>query len=329
MEANDKIFVAGHRGMVGSALVRSLKVRGFTNLILRSRTELDLCDKPSVDKFFALERPKYVVLAAAKVGGIIANSNFPVDFLYNNLVIATNVIRAAAENGCEKLLNLGSSCIYPKLAPQPISEDALLTGSLEPTNQWYAIAKIAALKLCEAYCVEQGKNFFSVMPTNLYGPGDHFHPTHSHVVPGMLRRFHEAKVAGNATVTVWGTGNVRREFLFVDDLSDALILLMQEYHSTNLINVGSGEDLTIRELAEMIADVVGFEGQIRFDSSKPDGTPRKLLDSNRLRGLGWKPSVSLEDGLRRAYQWAQNAGVFEAVPEPVAAVPATARSTSI
>ncbi|MGA7616346.1 MAG: GDP-L-fucose synthase [Thermoanaerobaculia bacterium] len=310
MRASDKIFVAGHGGLVGSAIVRRLQAEGYSNLLLRTRDELDLLDQGAVQRFFAEERPGYVVMAAAKVGGIQANATQQAEFLYQNLVLATNVIHAAAENGVEKLLFLGSSCIYPRMAPQPIREESLLTGPLEETNEAYAIAKIAGLKLCEKYNTQQGKRFISAMPTNLYGPGDNFHPTASHVIPGMMRRFHEAKRAGASSVTVWGTGTPRREFLHVDDLAAACILLMDVYEQPQTINVGTGEDVTIAELAELMKGVTGFEGAIEYDPSKPDGTPRKLLDVSRIRALGWTPRVGLEEGLRETYAWAGEAAVI-------------------
>ena len=311
MKPDSRIFVAGHRGLVGSAIVRKLRAEGHTAVVTRPRTELDLLDQRAVHDFFASERIDYVFLAAARVGGIVANSTAQADFLYENLVIATNVIHAAAVSNVEKLLFLGSSCIYPKHAPQPLSEDSLLTAPLEPTNEGYAIAKIAGVKLCEHYFRQYGKRFISAMPTNLYGPGDNFHPDHSHVIPGMMRRFHNAAAADAAEVVVWGTGNPRREFLHCDDLADALYLLMQEYERPELINVGTGEDCTIAELAQTMAATVGFEGAISFDSSKPDGTPRKLLDVSRIAALGWKARIPLREGLRSTYEWVLQHGVLE------------------
>lgn len=308
MERNSRIFVAGHRGLVGSALIRALTARGYDNLLLRTRREVDLVDQTQVNQFFRSERPEYVLFAAAKVGGIHANATLQADFLYQNLMMAANVIHAASLNGAEKLLFLGSSCIYPKMASQPISEDALLTGALEPTNEGYAIAKIAGLKLCEKYREQYGCRFISAMPTNLYGPFDNFHPTGSHVIPGMMRRFHEAKMVGAPTVTVWGTGTPRREFLHVDDLAAACLLLMDRYDEAGTINLGTGGDLAIAELAQLMASVVGFSGSIEFDTSKPDGTARKVLDVSRINRLGWRPSISLESGLRSTYEWALNAG---------------------
>jgi GDP-L-fucose synthase len=298
-----RIFVAGHAGLVGSALVRRWTAAGIGSLLLRRRSELDLADKGAVDAFFGRERPDHVLLAAAKVGGILANDQFPADFLRDNLVIQTNVIDAAYRFGVRKLLFLGSSCIYPKFAEQPIREEALLTGALEPTNQWYAIAKIAGLKMCEAYRRQHGFNAISIMPTNLYGPGDNFDLKTSHVLPALIRKFHEAKVAGADQVEIWGTGAPRREFLHVDDLADACFHLMQSYDDEPLINVGCGEDVSISELATLVGRIVGFQGSVVFDRSKPDGTPRKLLDVTRLSSLGWKPRIRLEDGIRDTYDW--------------------------
>jgi GDP-L-fucose synthase len=298
-----RIFVAGHAGLVGSALVRRWTAAGIGGLLLRRRSELDLTDKGAVDAFFGRERPDHVLLAAAKVGGILANDQFPADFLRDNLVIQTNVIDAAFRFGVRKLLFLGSSCIYPKFAEQPIREEALLTGALEPTNQWYAIAKIAGLKMCEAYRRQHGFNAISIMPTNLYGPGDNFDLTTSHVLPALIRKFHEAKVAGADQVEIWGTGAPRREFLHVDDLADACFHLMQSYDDEPLINVGCGADVSISELATLVGRIVGFQGSVVFDRSKPDGTPRKLLDVTRLSSLGWKPRIRLEDGIRDTYDW--------------------------
>lgn len=293
--------------MVGSAITRELRRQGFQNLVLPAQNELNLIDQGAVQKFFATQKIDQVYLAAAKVGGIVANNTYPADFLYDNLMIASNVIRSAAENNVQKLLFLGSSCIYPKLAPQPMTEDVLLTGSLESTNEAYAIAKIAGLKLCEYYKKQYGKNFISAMPTNLYGPGDNYHATNSHVIPGLLRRFHEAKVANKAAVEVWGTGKVRREFLYVDDLAQALVQLMEKYDDTTLVNVGTGTDCTIQELAETIKKVIGFQGEIRFDTTKPDGTPQKLLNVSKIEKLiGWKAQTQLPAGLKMAYDWAIN-----------------------
>ena len=303
MNRDARIFVAGHRGLVGSAIVRRLQQAGFDHLLLRTRAELNLRDPAAVDRFFATERVDHVFLAAAKVGGIRANDTYPADFLRDNLQIQTNVIDAAWRNGVQKLLFLGSSCVYPKLAPQPIKEESLLTGPLEPTNEWYAIAKIAGLKLCQAYRRQHGFDAIAAMPTNLYGPGDNFSLLDSHVLPALLRRFHDAKASGAPEVVVWGSGTPRREFLHVDDLADALLYLMERYSDESPVNVGWGEDLTIRELATLVARVVGYAGRLSFDTSKPDGTPRKLLDVSRLQGLGWRPTVRLEDGLRQTYAW--------------------------
>ena len=295
------VFVAGHRGMVGSSLVRRLE-RENVELLTAKRTELDLRDQSAVNKWFAGKRPQVVFLAAAKVGGIAANNTLRGEFIYDNLIVATNVIHAAHVHGTEKLMFLGSSCIYPKLAPQPLHEDSLLTGPLEPTNEPYAIAKIAGLKLVEAYRNQYGSDFISVMPTNLYGRGDNYHPEYSHVVAALIRRFHEAKISGASNVVVWGTGTPRREFLYVDDLADACIHLMKIYSSHELVNIGTGEDITIAEFARVVAATVGYTGEISFDTSKPDGTPRKLLDVSRLAKLGWRARTTLEDGIKIAYQ---------------------------
>lgn len=303
MNKNAKIYVAGHRGMAGSGIVRSLRRHGFENLVLRTRAELDLLDKPAVRAFLSAERPDVVVDVAARVGGIAANSEKPVEFLVENLTIQNNVICAAADFGVSKLLFLGSSCIYPKLAPQPIPEDALLTGPLEPTNDAYALAKIAGIKLCQAYAKEYGKNFISAMPTNLYGPHDNFDLRTSHVLPALVRKVHEAKRAGAPAVQVWGSGNPRREFLHVDDLADACVFLLENYDSPEIVNIGCGEDVTIRELAETVCSVLDYRGDLVFDPSKPDGTPRKLLDMRKLFSLGWKPKISLRDGIKDACEW--------------------------
>jgi GDP-L-fucose synthase len=303
MNKSAKIFVAGHRGMVGSALIRRLELEGFSNLLVRDSSKLDLRDESAVAKFFAEEKPAVVILAAAKVGGIKANNDFPVEFLLENLRIQNNVIQAAHETGARKLLFLGSSCIYPKFAPQPIPETALLGGPLEPTNEAYAIAKIAGIKLCRAYAREYGANFISAMPTNLYGPNDNFDLETSHVLAALLRKAHEAKTRRDRRLMVWGSGKPRREFLHVDDLASACLLLLEKYDSSEIINVGCGEDISIRELAELICDVVGFNGEIAWDTTKPDGTPRKLLDVTKLRALGWKPSILLRDGIGRTYEW--------------------------
>lgn len=306
MKPSDKIYVAGHTGLVGSAVIRLLQARGFNNLITRSRSELDLRDERVVRELFSEEKPEVVVLAAARVGGIKANIDAPVEFLVENLQIQNNVIRAAQESGVAKLLFLGSSCIYPKFAPQPIPESALLSGLLEPTNEAYAIAKIAGIKLCQAFAVEYGANFISAMPTNLYGPGDDFDLDTSHVLAALLRKAHEAKMNGAREMTVWGTGKPRREFLHVDDLAIAVLFLLERYNSPEIINVGCGEDISIRELAELVSDVVGFRGELKWDHSKPDGTPRKLLDISRIKNLGWEPTISLRDGVARLYEWFLN-----------------------
>jgi GDP-L-fucose synthase len=303
MKPGDAIFVAGHRGMVGSALVRLLRARGHTNLLLRTRAELDLCDRAAVRAFYEKEKPAYVFVAAAKVGGIWANASQPVEFLSENLQIELNLIDGAHAAGVRKLLFLGSSCIYPKLAAQPIQEDSLLTGSLEPTNEAYALAKICGVRLCQAYHRQHGSNFVSAMPTNLYGQEDNFNPQTSHVLPALLSKFHDAKIAGDGQVTLWGTGEPFREFLHVDDLAEACLFLMEKYDQPDLINVGCGQDLRIRELASLIRDVVGYTGAIKWDASKPDGTPRKLLDVSRLTALGWRPRIGLEEGLRSTYAW--------------------------
>jgi GDP-L-fucose synthase len=302
VEKNAKIYVAGHRGMVGSAIFRKLKAEGYTNLVIRNSQELDLRNQQAVADFFAAEKPDYVFLAAAKVGGIVANNTYRADFLYENLAIQNNVIHQAYLHGVQKLLFLGSSCIYPKLAPQPLKEEYLLTGLLEPTNEPYAIAKIAGIKLCDAYRDQYGCNFISVMPTNLYGYNDNYHPENSHVLPALIRKFHEAKTGGAASVTVWGTGSPLREFLFADDLADACYFLMQEYNEAGLVNIGTGLDLSIKDLALLIKEVVGFTGDLVFDTSKPDGTPRKLLDVSKLHTLGWKHRIALQEGLALAYQ---------------------------
>jgi GDP-L-fucose synthase len=303
MEKDESIFIAGHRGLVGSAILRRLSADGFTRLLTRTRAELDLTNRPAVEEFFTQERPTIVVVTAARVGGIKANNDQPVEFLLENLQIQNNLIRAAHEHGARKLLFLGSSCIYPKFAPQPIPETALLGGPLEPTNEAYAIAKIAGIKLCQAYAREYGANFVSGMPTNLYGPNDNFDLVTSHVLAALMRKAHEAKLSGAHEILVWGSGKPRREFLHVDDLASACLFLLRNYDSPDIINIGTGTDLTIRELAELICDVVGFEGILTFDSSKPDGTPRKLLDSARILSLGWKPKIPLREGIARTYDW--------------------------
>ncbi|WP_128547226.1 GDP-L-fucose synthase [Larkinella soli] len=302
MEKEAKIYVAGHRGMVGSAIVRKLKAQGYENLLTRTSSELDLRDQAAVEDFFETERPDYVFLAAAKVGGIVANNTYRAEFLYDNLLIEANIIHNAYRYGAKKLLFLGSSCIYPKLAPQPLKEEYLLSGFLEPTNEPYAIAKITGIKLCEAYRSQYGCNFISAMPTNLYGPNDNYDLQNSHVLPALIRKFHEAKVNSKPFVEVWGTGSPRREFLHADDLADACFFLMQEYNEEMFVNIGTGEDVTIRELVEMVQRTVGYEGEVRWNTDKPDGTPRKLMDVSRLHGMGWKHTTELEEGLQRTYQ---------------------------
>ena len=310
-----RIYIAGSNGMVGGAITRLLQSCGYANLVLRSSAELDLIDQSAVSRFFTEEKPEVVILAAAKVGGILANDQFRAEFLYNNLMIEANVIHSAFEHQVEKLIFLGSSCIYPKLAPQPIKEEYLLTGQLEPTNEPYAIAKIAGIKLCENYFRQYGANFYSAMPTNLYGPHDNFDLTTSHVIPALIRKFHGAKIASRDEVVVWGTGTPLREFLFVDDLAEAIVLLMEHVDAAVIydqgishVNIGCGMDITIGDLAEVIKLIVGFPGEIRFDAEKPDGTPRKLLDSSRLSKMGWKPKTSLKDGLRKTYDWFLTSG---------------------
>jgi GDP-L-fucose synthase len=302
VELSSKIYVAGHRGMVGSAIVRALQREGYTNIVTKTRAALDLLNQSEVADFFEHEKPEYVFLAAAKVGGIMANNTYRADFLYENLLIETNIIHSAYRSDVKKLLFLGSSCIYPKMAPQPLKEEYLLSGFLEPTNEPYAIAKIAGIKLCEAYRDQYGCNFISAMPTNMYGPNDNYHPENSHVLPALIRKFHEAKTANQNTVTVWGDGSPLREFLYADDLADALVFLMQHYNEKQFVNVGYGEDISIGELAQMVKETVGFQGDIEFDTSKPNGTPKKLMDSSRLFSLGWKPAVSLKEGIALAYQ---------------------------
>lgn len=299
MEKNDKVFVAGHNGMVGSAIVRKLRAEGFQNLLLRSSSELDLRDQKSVATFFSEHKPTYVFLAAAKVGGILANDTFRADFLYENLMIEANVIHQSYVNGVKKLLFLGSSCIYPKMAPQPLKEESLLSGYLESTNEPYAIAKIAGIKLCENYRRQYGCDFISAMPTNLFGPNDNYHPTSSHVIPALVRKFVEAKRSNAQSVTIWGTGSPRREFLHVDDCAEACFFLMQNYSGQMFVNIGTGEDITIRELAELLKEITGFQGSIEFDTSKPDGTPRKLMDVSSLATLGWRYRIPVKEGLRQ------------------------------
>lgn len=302
MKADSKIYVAGHNGMVGSALVRKLREKGFDNIVYRSSKELDLRDAAAVAGYFAEEKPEFVFLAAAKVGGILANDTYRADFLYDNLMIESNVIFQAYKNNVTKLLFLGSSCIYPKFASQPIKEESLLSGKLESTNEPYAIAKIAGIKLCEAFRDQYNCNFISVMPSNLYGRGDNYHPENAHVLPALIRRFHEAKESNKANVVIWGTGKPKREFLFADDLADACIFLMNCYNEKELINIGYGEDISIKDLALLVKNITGYRGAITFDETKPDGTPRKIIDSSKLNDLGWKPSVTLEKGIEIAYQ---------------------------
>ncbi|MEO0351010.1 MAG: GDP-L-fucose synthase [Cyanobacteria bacterium P01_A01_bin.15] len=305
METNAKIYVAGHSGLVGSAIVRALKNQGYTNLVLRSSKELDLCRQTDVEAFFETTKPDYVFLAAAKVGGIHANNTYRASFLYDNLMIEANVIHSAYKAGVKKLLFLGSSCIYPKLCPQPMQEQHLLTGFLEPTNEPYAIAKIAGLKLCENYCRQYGVNFISAMPTNLYGLNDNFDLANSHVLPALMRKFHEAKLANQPTVDVWGSGTPLREFLYVDDLADGLLFMMDHYNGIDFVNIGSSKEVSISELAMTIKAAVGYDGDIVFDSSKPDGTPRKLMDASKLTNLGWQAKTSLEQGIAQTYEWFQ------------------------
>lgn len=306
MEFNSKIFVAGHNGMVGSAIVRALKQLGYSNLISKNSKELNLINQHDVELFFEIEKPDYVFLAAAKVGGILANNTFPAEFLYNNLMIEANIIHSAYVHGVKKLLFLGSSCIYPKYATQPIKEEELLSGYLEPTNEAYAIAKITGIELCKYYRKQYGVDFISVMPTNLYGINDNFDLNSSHVLPALIRKFHDAKLSNSPKVELWGTGEPRREFLFVDDLADACIFLMKNYSHEKHVNIGTGEDLKINELADLIKSIVGFEGQIHYDTTKPDGTPRKLLDVNLLNSLGWHYKTKLENGIQQVYEWYKN-----------------------
>ncbi|MBR7026872.1 MAG: GDP-L-fucose synthase [Bacteroidales bacterium] len=302
MERHSKIYVAGHRGMVGSAIVRELQRQGYDNIITRTHAELDLTRQAEVEEFFADERPEYVFLAAAKVGGIVANNNAPADFMYQNMVMEMNVIHAAWSNGCRKLEFLGSSCIYPKLAPQPMPESCLLTSALEPTNEAYALAKISGLKYCEYLRRQYGADYISVMPTNLYGPNDHYHPEHSHVLPALIRRFHEAKVSGAESVTCWGDGSPLREFLYVDDLANLCVFLMNNYSGADTVNAGTGKEITIKGLTELVARIIGYNGHIEWDTTRPNGTPRKLLDISKATALGWTAKTELEDGIRLAYE---------------------------
>ncbi|WP_336798478.1 GDP-L-fucose synthase [Exiguobacterium acetylicum] len=306
MDLKSKIYIAGHRGLVGSAIHRKLIKDGYTNLVVRTSKELDLRDKEQVDRFFKEEKPEFVFVAAAKVGGIVANNEFPADFIRDNLMIQTNVIDASYRNQVEKLLFLGSTCIYPKLAPQPLKEEYLLTGPLEPTNDAYALAKIAGIKMCQSYNKQYGTNYISAMPTNLYGENDNFDLQSSHVMPALIRKFHEAKLSNQSSVQVWGTGTPKREFLYSDDLADACVYLMNQYNEDEIINIGVGQDVSIKELAETVQRVVGFKGELKFDATKPDGTPRKLVDTTKINQLGWKAKVELEDGIRKAYDWFLN-----------------------
>lgn len=312
MNPDSKVYVAGHRGLVGSAILRRLEGEGYGNLLTRTHAELDLMDARAVDEFFAAEKSEYVYLAAAKVGGILANDTYPVDFLRDNLAIQLNVLEAAHRHGVKKLLLLGSSCIYPKFAPQPMKEEYILTGELEPTNEPYAIAKIAGIKLCQAYRKQHGADFISVMPTNLYGPGDNFDLETSHVLPALIRKFHEARDQGAPSVTVWGTGTPRREFLHVDDLAGACVFLMENYSGGEPVNVGVGRDLSIGELAALVSEVVGYEGEISYDTSRPDGTPRKLLDVSTLEELGWRARIPLREGIEQTYDWFIESYLIEA-----------------
>ena len=303
MKSNSRIYVAGHRGLVGSAIIRSLRQRGFENLITRTHAELELMDAVAVKDFFEQAKPEYVFLAAAKVGGIHANSTYPADFMRENLIVQTNVIHESWRQGVVKLLFLGSSCIYPKLCTQPIKEEYLLSGKLEKTNDAYALAKIAGIKTCQSYNQQHGTHFISAMPTNLYGVNDNFHPENSHVLPALIRRFHEAKLANVESISIWGTGTSRREFLHSDDLANAVLFLMENYDESEIVNVGCGKDQTIKELAETIQEVVGYTGHLKFDSTRPDGTPQKILDISKINSLGWKPTISLREGLKQVYQW--------------------------
>jgi len=310
MNLKDRIYIAGHQGLVGSALVRNLRAKGFTQILTQDRSKLNLLNQAAVNRFFEESKIDYVFVAAAKVGGILANSSYPADFIYENLTIATNIIHAAYENKVKKLLYLGSSCIYPKDCPQPIREEHLLCGPLEPTNEAYAIAKIAGLKLCEFYRSQYGQNFISAMPTNLYGPFDNFHPQNSHVLPALIRRFHEAKQSNAKQVTVWGSGKPVRELLFVDDLAEGLAILMEKYESGEVVNVGTGQGLTISQIANHVKEVIGFKGSLIFDKTKPDGTPKKVLNIDKISRLGWVPSTSLDKGIRLTYEWALKNNIF-------------------
>ncbi|GJQ60284.1 MAG: GDP-L-fucose synthase [Candidatus Scalindua sp. AMX11] len=303
MNKSSKIYVAGHKGLVGSAIMRKLQLEGYTNLIIRSKNDLDLTRQSDVEGFFAKERPEYVFLAAAKVGGIVANNTYPAEFIYSNLIIQTNIIHASYKYNIKKLLFLGSSCIYPKFAPQPMKEEYLLTGALEATNEPYAVAKIAGLKMCQSYNRQYGSNFISVMPTNLYGPNDNFDLNNSHVLPALIRKFYEAKLETQQSVTLWGTGSPCREFLFADDLANACLFLMLSYDENEIVNIGTGKDITIEEVAGIIKDVIGYKGEVLWDDTKPDGTPRKLLDVTKINELGWQARTSLEEGIKKTYTW--------------------------
>ena len=303
MERDAKIYVAGHRGLVGSAIVRRLEAEGFDNLIVRTSGELDLREQAAVHDFFAREKPEYVILAAAKVGGILANDTYPAEFIYDNLMMEANIVHAAWQNKVKKLLALGSTCIYPKMAPQPLKEEYLLTGPLEPTNEWYAVAKIAGIKLCQAYHKQYGCSFIAAMPTNLYGPGDNFDLEKSHVLPALIRKFHDAKLKNEPAVVLWGTGTALREFLHVDDMADASLFLLQHYDDGEIVNIGVGQDISIADLAGIVQEVVGYAGRIEYDSSKPDGTPRKLVDVSKIRRLGWRATIELRAGIEQTYRW--------------------------
>ena len=303
MERDAKIYVAGHRGLVGSAIVRRLEAAGFDNLIVRTSGELDLREQAAVHDFFAREKPEYVILAAAKVGGILANDTYPAEFIYDNLMMEANIVHAAWQNKVKKLLALGSTCIYPKMAPQPLREEYLLTGPLEPTNEWYAVAKIAGIKLCQAYHKQYGCSFIAAMPTNLYGPGDNFDLEKSHVLPALIRKFHDAKLKNEPAVVLWGTGTALREFLHVDDMADASLFLLQHYDDGEIVNIGVGQDISIADLAGIVQEVVGYAGRIEYDSSKPDGTPRKLVDVSKIRRLGWRATIELRAGIEQTYRW--------------------------
>jgi GDP-L-fucose synthase len=303
VERDAKIYVAGHRGLVGSAIVRRLEAEGFSNLVVRTSGELDLREQAVVREFFAREKPDYVVLAAAKVGGILANDTYPAEFIYDNLMMEANIVHAAWQNKVKKLLALGSTCIYPKMAPQPLKEEYLLTGPLEPTNEWYAVAKIAGIKLCQAYRKQYGCSFIAAMPTNLYGPGDNFDLEKSHVLPALIRKFHDAKMNSLPAVRLWGTGKALREFIHVDDMADASLFLLEHYDDGEIVNIGVGKDISIADLADIVKDVVGYGGRIEYDSSKPDGTPRKLVDVTRINGLGWSARIDLRSGVEQTYQW--------------------------